>query len=397
MTQPADRPAKPIEQHVEICAHCGAENPPGLLLCLVCGRNPPTGRDLFAAPEVPMPGEAPPPPPAPPPYQMSVVLPAPIQVPDPLPIPSLEDFVAPPAPSHLIPPLVYRAASPPPTELKPVLSPAPRWIIGLLGLGLLLFLGLGAAGSLAGLNLPGGLCLGSVWLAVAVVWAGILLARRGEVYNRYTGARRRLARSLGLRLFEVTPGPAKERRAQMPAVAVPPFAQPASHLVYLSGAGDRAGQLRQVLLGTLCALAAADHVDLAGQTYDVLTASPFSRKVQTVNRTAVFRRILYVGSGYLEKLILKQLGNAPSGARELVAEVLRQAGGDLLQRIAAEAGQAAPPGTGATPNLDAQLAALRAFCAELQRLNPALYETLSREVEEAVREAGGLVGTRRNS
>ena len=105
---------KTVEERVEACAHCGAENPPGLLMCLECGREPASGRDLFASPEVPMPGEGPTPEQLSPSQELIVTLPDPIQVPgpfipsqelnvtlpdriqvpDPLPIPTVEDFAA---------------------------------------------------------------------------------------------------------------------------------------------------------------------------------------------------------------------------------------------------------------------------------------------------------------
>ena len=95
-----------------------------------------------------------------------------------------------------------------------------------------------------------------------------------------------------------------------------------------------------ILSCTMCALVAGDHIELASQTYDMLTSSPLKHSQETVNRTAVFRRTLYVGAGYLEKLILQQLRqttSTPSG-RDMAAGVLRQAGADLLDRIAADSG-----------------------------------------------------------
>jgi hypothetical protein len=258
-------------------------------------------------------------------------------------------------------------------------------MIGFIGLATLALLGMGAAGSFIALNLPGGICLGSLWLVLAVVWLGIVFARRGESFNRATGARRRLVTALGQRLFEITPGSAREQRARLPGGQVPTLSQPASQLVYLSSAGERSGQLTQLLLGTLCALAAGNHLDLATQTYDVLTASPLRRHVEAVKRTVVSRRTLYVGAGYLEKLIVEQLHQTPSAsARELVAAVLRQAGADLLERIAAETSAVPPPAAEETSDLDAQVAALRAFCDELKALNPDLYAQLGKDVEETV-------------
>jgi hypothetical protein len=383
---------KAVEERVELCAHCGARNPPGLLLCLVCGRDPASGRDLFAPPDIPTPGEPPVPLLVMPSLDLTITLPDPIQVPDPLPIPTLEDFIAPPAQPHPMPPPVYRVPPRQPKNMAPLLSPLPRWSIGLLGLALLTFLGLGVIGGIATLNLPGSICLGSVWLVTAIVWLGIVLARQGESRSKTTGARRRLVESLGQRLFEITPSAAREQRAQLPAKRVQPLVQPASQLIYLSAAGDRTGQLTQMLLGTLCALVAGDHIELATQTYDVLTAGPFRHKLETIKRTAVSRRALYVGAGYLEKLIFEHVRRSPTTSiRELTTDVLRQAGADLLERIAAEISEASPSQTEAplseveeAPDLDAQVAALREFCEELKTLNPDLYEGLTQEVEEAV-------------
>jgi len=250
---------------------------------------------------------------------------------------------------------------------------------------LLALLGLGSAASFATLNLPAGVCLGSLWLAATVLWMGVVSARRGESRSTATGARRRLVTSLGQRLFEITPGAAKEQLAKLPIVQVPSLSQPASHLFYLNSAGGRTSQLTQVLLGTMCALVAGDHIELATQTYDVLTASPLRQNLETINRAAVSPRTLYVGAGYLEKIILQQLRRTTTpSARDLVTAVLRQAGADLLDRIAAETGEAAPAQDSETPDLDAQVAALREFCQELKTLNPELYEQLTREVEEAV-------------
>jgi hypothetical protein len=376
---------KIIEEQVKTCAHCGAENPPGLLLCMTCGRDPTSGRDLFAAPEVPFPAEAPAPWLVSPSFELTISLPDPIQVPDPLPIPSVEDFAALPPQPPLVPPPVYRAAPPEPKALAPVLSPGPRWTVGLVGLVVLMALGLGAAASLATLNLPGGLCLGGLWLVLVIPWLAIMSARRGETRSTATGARRQLVISLGQRLFESTPSATKEQLAKLPVKQVPPLTQPASHLIYLSSTGGRAGQLTQVLLGTLCALVAGDHVGLATQTYDVLTASPFRQSQDTVQRTAVFPRTLYVGTGYLEKIVLKQMRrtNTPT-ARELVADVLHQAGADLLERIAADVGGDSAAQDAQAPDLDTQMTALREFCEELKALNPELYEQLVGDVEEAV-------------
>ena len=166
----------PVKEQVETCAHCGAENPPGLLLCLECGRDPLSGRDLFAPPEVPTPGEPPVPGQASPPLdltitmpdsiqmpdpfipsqELTVTLPDPIQIPDPLPIPILEDFAAPTPQSALVPPPLYIAPPLEPKDLAPVLNPGPRWTVGLVGLALVSLLGLGAVASFASLNLPGG-------------------------------------------------------------------------------------------------------------------------------------------------------------------------------------------------------------------------------------------------
>lgn len=380
MSQNAVDPPKKIEERIQVCAHCGAPNPPGLLLCLACGRDPVSGRDLFAPPQIPTPpsslGLS---------YNLTVTMPDPILVPDPLPVPTMEDFIAPPARAHPVPPPTFRAPPPNPREMAPLLSPLPRWTIGFIGLAALALLGMGTAGSLVALNLPGGICLGSLWLALAIVWLGIIFARRGESLSRTTGARRRLVTALGQRLFEITPGPARDQRAQRPGGQIASLSQPASQLVYLASMGERSGQLTQVLLGTLCALAAGDHVDLATQTYDVLTASPLRRRFETVRRTVVSRRALYTGAGYLEKLILDHLRHTPTaGARELAAAVLRQAGADVLERIAAETGSVPPPGEGEASDLDAQVAALRAFCDELKALNPDLYAQLSQDVEETV-------------
>lgn len=385
-----------VEEQVEVCAHCGAENPPGLLLCLACGRDPVSGRDLFAPPDIPSAVETPTPYLTLPSPEVSIALPDPIQVPDPLPIPALEDFQAPPPQPHPIPPPVYR--SPPPTpqpeDMSPVLSPLPRWMVGLLGLSLLVFLGIGVAGSVATFNVPSTICLGSTWMGTAVVWLGIMLARRGESRSSVTGARRRLVKALGQRLFEITPLAAKEQRAQLPAVRVPPLVQPASQLLYLSSAGDRVGQLTQVLLGTLCALVAGDHMELATQTFDVLTAGPFRHRLETVAKTAVSRRALYIGGGYLEKLICQHLRRSPTASiRDLIAGVLRQAGGDLLDLISAQISEASStqtettsPGAEDVLDLDMQVAALREYCDQFKALNPDLYEQITQEVEEAIRD-----------
>jgi hypothetical protein len=255
-----------------------------------------------------------------------------------------------------------------------------------LGLGVLTFLGLGTAGSLVTLNLPGGLCLGSVWLVTAVVWLGLVLARRGESRSQITGARRRLVEALGQRLFEVTPGPAREQRAQMPAPQVSHLTQAASELITLSmrDTGDRTQQVTQLLLGTLCALVAGENLELATQTYDVLTASPLSRRVESVKKAVASRRALYAGAGYLERLIVQRLRQSPTtGVRELAADVLRQAGADLLDRILAEAPELPPSQGGQAPDLDAQVAALHQFCDQLKALNPDLYQQLTQEIEEA--------------
>jgi hypothetical protein len=278
--------------------------------------------------------------------------------------------------------------------MSPVLSPLPRWMVGLLGLGLLVFLGTGVVGSVATFNVPSTFCLGSVWLGTAVVWLGIMLARRGESRSSVTGARRRLVKALGQRLFEITPRAAKEQRAQLPAVRVPPLVQPASQLLYLSGAGDRVGQLTEVLLGTLCALVAGDHMELATQTFDVLTAGPFRQKLETVTKTAVSRRALYIGAGYLEQLISQHLRRSPTASiRDLTAGVLRQAGGDLLDLISAQIGetsstQTETPSLGAEEvvDLDTQVAALREYCDQFKALNPELYEKVTHEVKEAVQD-----------
>jgi len=259
-------------------------------------------------------------------------------------------------------------------------------VVGLIGLGILAFLGLGAAGSLATLNLPGGICLGSLWLVTAPVWLGLMLARRGETRSQITGARRRLVTVLGQRLFEIAPGPAREQRAQLPKAQIPSLTRPASQLLYLSSSGDRIQQLIQLIQGTLCALVAGNHLELATQTFEVLTASPVKRRVETVKKTAVSRRALYTGAGYLENLILEQLRRSPtSSVRELITEVLRQAGHDLLERVA-ETAESLPPSTGEAHDLDAQLAALHDFCEQFQALNPELNELLTREVNEAVRD-----------
>jgi hypothetical protein len=387
MSQDTTEQEETIKEQAKTCAHCGAENPPGLLLCLACGRDPATGRDLFAPPDIPPPDEPPAPLLTPPSSELAITLPDPIQVPDPLPIPTLEDFIAPPAQPHPVPPAVYRAPPKPPRDMAPLLSPLPRWAVGLLGLGVLTFLGLGAAGSLATLNLPGGICLGSVWLVTAIAWLGIVLARRGESRSQVTGARRRLVKALGQRLLEITPGPAREQRAQLPGTPVPPLTQAASQLIYLSSTGDRTQQLTELLLGTLCALVAGDNLELATQTYDVLTASPLKRGIETVKKTVVTRRALYTGAGHLENLILKRLRQSPTtSVRELATDVLRQAGADLLDHIAAETAEAPSLQADEAPDLDTQLAALREFCDQFKALNPDLYEQITQEVEEVVQD-----------
>jgi hypothetical protein len=378
---------KAIEEHVEICANCGAENPPGLLLCLACGHNPTTGRDLFAPPDIPIPAGPPEPLIVLSSSELAITLPEPIQVPDPLPIPTQEDFVAPSHQPYPKPTLVYRASPPLPKDMVPLLRPLARWSIGLLGLAVLTLLGLGTIGSLVTLNLPGSICLGSLWLATAVGWLGIVSARRGDSRSQTTGARRRLIKTLGQRLFEITPGPAKEQRVQQPAIQGSSFTYVGSELIYWSSTGEPSQQLMQLLLGTLCALVAGDNLELATQTYDVLTASPLKSSVDKVKRTVVSRHALYVGAGYLENLILEQLRRSPSvSVRDLTSNVLRQAGTDLLDRIAAEIADTSSSQQNEAPDLVAQVAALREYCDQLKSLNPDLYEQLTQEVEEAVRD-----------
>jgi hypothetical protein len=382
-------PQETIKETTQTCAHCGAENPPGLLLCLECGRDPATGRDLFAPPPILVPD-------APKEsslsvshYDLAIRLPEPIQVPDPLPIPTMEDFAAPPPTPHPAPPPVYRAAPKPPRDMTPLLNPIPRRILVLFGLIGLAFVGLGMVGSFASLNLAGGICLGSVWLILVVGWLAIVLAKQGETYNRTTNVHRRLISTFGQRLFEVTPGAAKEQRIQQ-AVAeeIPPLTRAASELIYLTGTGDRNEQLTQLLLGTLSALVASGNLEIASQTYDVLTATPFKRNVETVKKTVLQPRALYVGAGYLEKLILERLNQSPApNTRELASYVLHQAGADLIERISANIQELPPPEEGdeQAPDLDSQIAALQGFYQQLQALNPDLFEQLTQEVEEAVK------------
>ena len=378
MSKDADKSTKTAKEHVHICAHCGAENPPGLLLCLSCGRDPTTGRDLFTPPDFAASAAGPS-------YDLTVRLPEPIQVPDPLPIPEPEEFLAPPAGPQAAPSPTVLSPPPLPREMDPVLSPLPRGMILLAGLTTLAVLGAAVAASLVALNLGSAICLGSMWLALAFFWLSLVLARRGESRNMATYAQRQLVTSLGRRLFEVTPGPAVEQRVRMPGRHVLPLTQPASHLLYLSSSGGRSEQLTQVLLGTLCALVAGEHIDLASQAYDVRTAGLFQSKLESVKRTAVSRRTLYVGAGYLERLIVDQVRHAPAiSVRDLAAAVLRQAGADLLERVAAEAsGAPAQPEKG--PDVDAQVGALREYCEELKALNPDLVAQMAQEVEEAVR------------
>jgi hypothetical protein len=140
-------------------------------------------------------------------------------------------------------------------------------------------------------------------------------------------------------------------------------------------------------LGTLCTLAADDNLELATQTYDVLTASPFKSSVETVKRTVVSRHILYVGAGYLEHLIFEHLRRSPkTSVRDLTRGVLHQAGTDLLDRIAAEIADTSSSEQEEAPDLEAQMAALREYCDQLKSLNPDLYEQLTQEVEETVRD-----------
>jgi ribosomal protein L40E len=387
VNEEAVEPRKDVKQQVEVCAHCGAENPPGLLLCLECGRSPSTGRDLFAAPDVPVPDQSPLPVQTFSASELTVNLPDPIEVPEPLPIPTLENFVAPPPQPHPTPPPVYRAPPSRPKKLVPLLGPLPRWIIIVLGLGVLTLVGLGIVGSIVTYNLPGGVCLGSVWLFLAIGWLAIVLARRGDSRNETTGAYRRLVTSFGRRLFEITPQQAREQRARLPAKQAPAVLQPASQLLYLASGGDRMGQLAQVMLGTLCALVAGEQIELMTQTYDVLTASPLRESIRTIKRAAVTERTLYVGAGYLESLIMEQLRHSPTtSARDLATGVLHQAGEDLFNRIATQASQTSAPQSDEATDLDAQVAALRDYCEEFRALNPDLYEQLSQEVEEATRE-----------
>lgn len=382
-----------IEEKVETCAHCGAENPPGLLLCLACGREPSSGRDLFTPPDIPIPDQEVYLPLAAPSYDLSITIPDPIQVPDPLPVATLEEFIAPPPQPHPKPSVIHRDPPKPPRAMVPLLSPWPRWTIGLLGLAALMFLSLGAVGSFVTLNLPGGICLGSLGLTIAVVWLGIILAHRGESYNQTTGARRQLVKTLGQRLFEMTPGPAREQRAQLPAIQIPPLTRAASELIYLSSAGDRPQQLAQLFLGTMCALVAGNNLELATQTYDVLTANLLRSRVETVKRTVVSRRALYVGAGYLENLIIEQLRRSPTTSiRDLAISVLRQAGADLTERISTQIAELPSSPEGEASDLDAQVAALYEFCDEFKALNPDLYQQLTQEVGEAI---GSLTRTPR--
>jgi hypothetical protein len=385
VNEQAVEPPKDVAQRVEVCAHCGAENPPGLLLCLECGRSPSTGRDLFMAPDVLLPDQLPLPAPTFSASELTVRLPDPIEVPEPLPIPALENFVAPPPQPHPPPPPVYRAPPSRPKKLEPLLGPLPRWIIIVLGLGVLGVLSLGIIGSLVTFNLPISLCWGSVWLVVAIGWLAIVLARRGETRNETTGAYRRLVTSLGQRLFEITPRPAMEQRARLPARQAPSVLQPASQVLYLASSGDRVGQLVQMLLGTLCGMVAGEQIELMTQTYDILTASPLRERIKTIKRAAVTERSLYVGAGYLESLIMGQLRQAPvTSAHDLTMGVLHQAGEDLFNRIVAQAPSQTPASeSDQAVDLDAQVAALREYCEEFRALNPDLYEQLSQEVEEA--------------
>lgn len=380
-----DQSESKVVKETHTCAHCGAENPRGLLLCLTCGHEPTSGRDLFSLPEIPMPGE---------PFgklasesyfHRGITMPDSIQVPDPLPIPTMEDFVAPPPQPNPKPTAVYRASPRLPREMAPLLRPLPQWIIGLMGLGILVLLGLATAGNLAALNLPGGVCLGSIWLVMAALWLPLMLARKGEAYSLTTGVRRRLVTSMGQRLFEITPSAVVEQRAQLPITKVPSFTHAASELIYLNSSGDRSQQITDLLLGTLCALVADGNLELATRTYDVVTASPFKRSVEAFKKTAMTRRAVYIGPGYLEQLILEQLLKSPGlDARELATTILAQAGTDLLDRINASIAELPPAQEGQAPDLDAQLAALRLFCDELKTLNPDLYEQLAKEVKEGV-------------
>ena len=90
-TEPmSDQPDTRGIEKVEACAHCGAENPPGLLLCLECGRDPISGRDLFTPPEIPVPGEPPAPGQVTTHQELSISVPDPAPIADPFPMPTLE-------------------------------------------------------------------------------------------------------------------------------------------------------------------------------------------------------------------------------------------------------------------------------------------------------------------
>jgi hypothetical protein len=402
------------------CVNCGHENPNKALICYWCGLDPNTGESPYQALNAPSFA-----------YEAfvavpEIALPAPIEVPPPLPVPSVEVGMAAPEALGLempeIPPIeiapppdiadqgqftaihrrrarhrpVVHAARVGPVATRPVLPGWGRLLVFIVGLGLLFVLGSALVAAVGAASFGGAFCLAGLLGLAVVLWVGALMARAGKRVVAATGAVYERLEVLGRSLREVAPGMVKELPVNLPAkMGVLDLPVTYSQLRALDSQKGQppSEQAVDLLTGAIASLVGRDDVILARRTYPVQTrgalARPASREVSV---PVLIRRRIYVGPEGLEEQIARILRtDRPMSVEELMQALVGTPGRQRAQQVLTWVERAlaeSPPDLDALDSPDAALAELEGYRKALRQADPELYRSLEEEIRRGL---GGAV------
>jgi hypothetical protein len=396
------------------CVNCGHENLEKALICYWCSLDPVTGDSPFPMPATPasLLQDSP----------VTLQVPAlpVIDVPPTLPVPEFpiadvsagfSDLAMPTVPEIEIAPLpdipdrsefavvrrrtrhrpVVRAYSASPMTTHALLPGWARLFIFVGGLGVLFLLGSALVTGVAA-GLGGIVCLSGLLGLFAVLWLGLLLARRAKRIITRTGAALERVEFLGRSLYETVPGTIKEVPVNL-STQLGVLDVPVSYSELRALADDKSRPVLErsvdLVTGAIVDLIGRDDIVLARQTYPVETRGLLTRNAsEEMVRPVLTRRRAYVGPGQLEAEIAKVL-RTDQGVTvgELVHKLAGSTGGQDAKRIVAWVDQAlddSPPNLEALASPDQALQDFQQFREALQRADPELYQLVEKQVRQGL-------------
>jgi hypothetical protein len=397
------------------CVNCGRENPEKALICYWCGLDPDTGEQPYqalAVPAVTAGGTVDVP---------DVALPPEIEVPAPKPVPEVQTgmdtfdqtaLTMPDLPTiEIAPPpelpdeaqfsIVRRRARHRPVvratpirslATRPVLPGLGRILVFIGGLGLLFVLGSALVAAVGAASFGSAFCLLGLLGLGALLWMGLLLARTGKRIVERAGVVYERLDVLGRVLREVAPGVVQELPVNLPKkMGVLDLPVAYSELRSLAGQeGEPPLELAvDLLTGAIADLIGRDDVVLARRTYPVESRGILTRSASTqITRPVLTRRRVYVGPGDLEERIARILRTEkPMTVEELVRALVGPDGRRGAQEVVTWVNEALtenPPDLEALASTDDALAEVGRFRDAMREADPELYDLLQSEIRRGL-------------